>query len=161
MGIYDRLFSDTYRRLFFDLEAADLVVTGYAFILDNATFASPGIWNGGGLYTGLGGDQRTLQLMELDRLYYPNRTESIAVPRQGLTTVLFHETGHAIGFPHTFTSTQYAADFTADTMGYYGDFTRFSQIRIESFQRYAAEQEVYAAKKIVQEQLLTNAEIES
>ncbi len=160
MGIYNHLFSTTYRRLFFDLDAADLVVTGYAFILDNATLASPGIWSGGGLFTGLGGDQRTLQLMELDRLYYPNRTDLIAVPRQGLSTVLVHELGHAIGFPHTFTSTQYAADFTADTMGYYGDYTRFSRIRIESFQRYAAEQEIFEALKMAQEPMLIDAELE-
>ncbi|MHA2247362.1 MAG: hypothetical protein ACXADY_20615 [Candidatus Hodarchaeales archaeon] len=159
-GIYDHLFSRTYRKLFFDLDAADLVVTGFAFILDNATFAAPGIWSGGGLYTGLGGDLRILQLMELDRIFYPNRTESIAVPRQGLTHVLVHETGHAIGFPHTFTSTRYASDFTADTMGYYGDYSRFSRIRVESFQRYAAKQEIFAVQKMIHEHLLIDDEIE-
>ncbi|MFX1514853.1 MAG: hypothetical protein ACFFC6_00955 [Promethearchaeota archaeon] len=160
MAIYDTLHNPTYRQTFFDLTAADLIVTGYALILDNATFASPGIWSGGGLFTGLGGDQRILQLMELDRLYYPNRTETVAIPRQGLSTVLVHELGHAIGYPHTFTSTEYVSDFTADTMGYYGDYTRYSKIRIESFQRYAVEQEIFELLKMLQELMLNNAELE-
>jgi len=154
--IYDRLYRDYYIEDFFDLEAADLVVMGYAFILDNATFAAPGIWKGGGLFTGLGGNRRTLQLMELDRLYYPNRTNTIAIPRQGFSTVLLHETGHAIGFPHTFTDTQYTPDFTGDTMGYYGDFVRFSQVRIKTFQQFAAEQEIFTTRKLTRQYMLNH-----
>jgi hypothetical protein len=157
-GIFNSLFGPQYIRQFFDFDVADLVVTGYAFILDNATFASPGIWAGGGLFTGLGGGGRILQLMELDRLYYPNRTDSTAIPRQGFSKVFVHETGHAIGFPHMFTSTQYAPDFTGDTMGYYGGFSRYSRIRIEGFQRYAAEQEIFIASKKVQEHVMNNTE---
>jgi hypothetical protein len=156
--IFYTLFDSPYLEQFFDLDAANLVVTGFAFILDNATFASPGLWAGGGLFTGLGGNRRILQLMELDRLYYPNRSESIAIPRQGFSKVLIHETGHAIGFPHTFSSTQYVPDFTADTMGYYGGFSRFSRIRIEGFQRYAAEQEMFEASKIAQELMMNSSE---
>ncbi|MFW9990651.1 MAG: hypothetical protein ACFFD4_01205 [Candidatus Odinarchaeota archaeon] len=156
-ALFSSLFSSLYIQQFFDLTAADLVVTGYAFVLDNASFGGTD-WAGGGLYTGLGGGGRTLQLMELDRLYYPNRTTMDSTPRQGFSKVLVHETGHAIGFPHTFTTTQYAPDFTGDTMGYYGGFSRFSCVRIESFQRYAAEQEIFMASMMAQDHMLDDTE---
>ncbi|MHA1166885.1 MAG: hypothetical protein ACTSRU_03615, partial [Candidatus Hodarchaeales archaeon] len=153
-NIFGTLFDDYYLNQFFDLDAAELVVKGYAFILDNASFASPGIWAGGGLFTGLGGGGQTLQLMELDRLYYPDRI----TPRQGFSKVLVHETGHGIGYPHPFTSSEFVSDFTADTMGYYGGFSRYSKVRIETFQQYAAEQEIYNASLLVQEHVLNDAE---
>ena len=112
---------------------SEVNVTGYAFILDNATLAAPGIWSGGGLYTGLGGDGQIMQLMELDRLFYPNYT----VPRQGFTEVIIHEAGHAVGYPHTFGDEICVSDFIGDVMGYYPGSSRYSKVRIEAFQRQA------------------------
>ena len=112
---------------------SEVNITGYAFILDNATLAAPGIWAGGGIYTGLGGGGQMMQLLELDRLYYPNYT----VPRQGFTGVIIHEAGHAIGYPHTFGNEICISDFIGDVMGYYPGFSRYSKVRIEAFQRQA------------------------
>jgi hypothetical protein len=112
---------------------SEVNVTGYAFILDNATLAAPGIWSGGGIYTGLGGDGQMMQLLELDRLFYPNYT----VPRQGFTGVIIHEAGHAIGYPHTFGDEICISDFIGDVMGYYPGSSRYSKVRIEAFQRQA------------------------
>ncbi|MHA1944951.1 MAG: hypothetical protein ACXAC6_15005 [Candidatus Hodarchaeales archaeon] len=112
---------------------SEVNVTGYAFILDNATLAAPGIWSGGGIYTGLGGDGQIIQLMELDRLFYPNYT----VPRQGFTEVIIHEAGHAVGYPHTFGNEICVSDFIGDVMGYYPGSSRYSKVRIEAFQRQA------------------------
>ncbi len=118
----------------FDKELqSEINVTGYAFIIDNATFASPGIWSGGGLYTGLGGSGQIVQLLELDRLFYPNRTKT----RQGFTNVVIHETGHAIGYYHTFGGEICISDFIGDVMGYYPGTSRYSKVRIEAFQRQA------------------------
>ncbi|MHA1450251.1 MAG: hypothetical protein ACTSP4_12600, partial [Candidatus Hodarchaeales archaeon] len=153
-GVFYSLFDDGFIQTFFDQDAADLVVTGYAFILDNSSFAYPGLWAGGGLFTGLGGGGKTLQLMELDRLYYPNRT----TPRQGFSKVLVHETGHSLGFPHTFTSDTYAGDFSADTMGYYGGFSRYSKIRIETFHQYAAEQEIFRVSELLNDHMMNETE---
>jgi hypothetical protein len=130
----ERLFKIGFRGNFFlpaNLSAVN--VTGYAFVLDNATLASPGIWAGGGIYTGLGGGGQILQLMELDRLYYPNRT----TPRQGFTSVVIHEAGHALGYPHTFGDEICISDFIGDVMGYYPGSSRYSKVRIEAFQRQA------------------------
>lgn len=124
--------TDLRRRSDFDFAKADVVVTAYLFVLDNASFASNAIPWAGKEFTGLGGGGRVTMLMELDRLYYPGRI----TPRQGLTDILIHEIGHAIGFPHTFSSNNLAGDFLWDVMGYYPGAGNFSAIRIEGYQRY-------------------------
>jgi len=138
---YDGFFLFEYRlwrsqfagNFFVPATLSEVNVTGYAFILDNATLAAPGIWSGGGIYTGLGGDGQVMQLLELDRLFYPNYT----VPRQGFTEVIIHEAGHAVGFPHTFGDEICVSDFIGDVMGYYPGSSRYSKVRIEAFQRQA------------------------
>ncbi len=127
--LWDPAFAD---KVFSDVNS-DVVVRGFAFVIDNATLAEPGMWAGGGLYTGLGGGGRMIQLMELDRLYYPDRI----TPRRGFSRVVIHETGHALGFPHTFAPGRTSPDFIADVMGYYPGVIKYSRIRIESFQRQA------------------------
>lgn len=134
--IFDIL--DARRGLDFNLTKADGVVTAYIFILDNASFASETIPWAGKEYTGLGGDARVTMLMELDRLYYPDRV----TPRQGATDILVHEVGHAIGFPHTFSSNNLAGDFIWDVMGYYPGVGNFSSIRIEGYQRYQVDNSI-------------------
>ncbi len=133
MTLWNYLWDPSFKNKIFSVVSADVVVNGYAFILDNASFAEPGMWAGGGLYTGLGVGGQMIQLMELDRLYYPNRT----TPRQGFSRVVIHETGHAIGFPHTFENGLTSPDFIGDVMGYYPGVIRYSKIRMEAFQRQA------------------------
>ncbi|MHA2239192.1 MAG: hypothetical protein ACXAB2_12595, partial [Candidatus Hodarchaeales archaeon] len=65
--------------------------------------------------------------------FYPNRTKA----RQGFTNVVIHETGHAIGYPHTFGGEMCISDFIGDVMGYYPGTSQFSKVRIEAFQRQA------------------------
>lgn len=139
----------------FDLTKADLVVTAYLFILDNASFASESTPWAGKEYTGLGGGGRVTMLMELDRLYYPDRI----TPRQGLTEILVHEVGHAIGFPHTFSSTELAADFSWDVMGYYPGVGNFSAIRIEGYQRYQADTVIINRSIILLEEMTEHGAI--
>ncbi len=133
MNLWGELMSSPSINAMFENTTADIQVRGFAFILDNATFAEPGMWAGGGLYTGLGGGGRMIQLMELDRLYYPNRT----TPRQGFSRVVIHETGHAIGLPHSFSYGMTASDFIGDVMGYFPGVIKYSRMLIEAYQRHA------------------------
>lgn len=110
----------------------------YVFILDNASFAGAN-WNGGGLFTGLGGGGRLLILNEVDRLFF-NRT-TYPVPKESLSKVIIHEAGHAIGLPHPFNEIldTYASDFVGDVMGYYPSTANFSFFMINNYQRLSFE----------------------
>ncbi|MHA2363897.1 MAG: hypothetical protein ACXAC7_08055 [Candidatus Hodarchaeales archaeon] len=140
-GVYSATWAR--RQIDFNMTKADVTVSAYLFVLDNTSFASDSIPWAGKEFTGLGGGGHVVQLMELDRLYYP---PDRLIPRQGLTDVLTHETGHAIGFPHTFSSTQLGSDFLWDNMGYYPGNGNFSSIRMQSYQRYQIEKEIIPLK---------------
>ena len=107
---------------YFDLEAADLVVTGVSLVLRNASLT---FW--GTEFTGLGGENSTLTLMELSRLYEPD----METPRSGFTWIVLHEIGHVLGFNHM----GYMGDFTGDVMGYYAWTAYFSQFSKDSWYR--------------------------
>jgi len=118
----------------FNISPDGITITAYMFVLDNASFAAGAIPWTGKEFTGLGGNGHLVMLMELDRLYYPDWITH----RQSLTDILIHETGHAIGFPHTFSSTKLGSDFIWDVMGYYPGSGQFSKIRQDMYQQYQA-----------------------
>jgi hypothetical protein len=138
-GVFDELRER--REIDFDITKADNFVTAYLFILDNASFASSSVGWAGSEFTGLGGGGHVTQLLEIDRLYYPDRISK----RNEMTEILVHEAGHAIGFPHVFSSTQFAGDFIWDVMGYYPGTSEFSHVRKEGYQRF---QLVFQLKEI-------------
>ncbi len=139
----------------FNLSKADTVVTAYMFVLDNTSFASGSIPWAGQEYTGLGGGGHVTMLMEIDRLFYSDRVTH----RQGLSSILIHEIGHAVGFPHTFTSSQLAGDFLWDVMGYYPGTGNFSAIRIERYQQYLTEIELLDFKDFLVNIAIENGSI--
>lgn len=131
---------------FFNQTTSALTLRGYILILNNASFTEiPPPWNGGGLFTGLGGGGRLLILNEVDRLFFNRTTNPVGgIPKESLSKVLIHETGHAIGFPHPFNEqlSQYASDFIGDVMGYYPSTANFSTLFMDNFQRLNLESKV-------------------
>ncbi|MFP3899129.1 MAG: CFI-box-CTERM domain-containing protein [Dehalococcoidia bacterium] len=114
------------REYYFDLTAADLVMNGYVYLEKDMSMHVYG-----GEYTGLGGSRQILVMQELSR-YFENDG---VTPKAGLGRTLIHEAGHNFGFPHTFTSTAYAGDFSFDVMGYYPYAYYFTQFRKDAFTR--------------------------
>lgn len=141
VAIWDAIETNEELTAEFPLESSEnqIYVRAIFFILDNASFVGFTPWSGG-LYTGLGGDQRLTMLHELDRIFKPDHT----TPKAGATRVLVHEAGHAIGVPHPFNTTggDYASDFGSEVMGYYPGDANYSKILVDVYHRISADQKI-------------------
>jgi hypothetical protein len=123
--VWNNLYSA--RDVYFNLTAADIVINSYVFLETNMS-----MMYAGGEYTGLGGGGQILVMKEVGRYFQADETS----PKSGLTSVLVHEAGHNLGFPHTFVHGRtYAGDFAFDIMGYYPYSYFFTQFRKDCFQR--------------------------
>ena len=145
-SLYDQIHSDP---TYFDMEAADTVIGGFIFLLDNASFTSPYVPWAGRLFTGLGGGGRISILYEIDRAFMPDRVTRKA----GLSKVLVHEIGHAIGFPHTFDTT-FTSDFASEVMGYYPGASNFSVTYAKLFWRHHVDQAIQELRDLYQSKAL-------
>lgn len=126
---------------FFEDPGTELTVRAYVFVMDNVSFASPGLWGGGGLFTGLGGGGRVLIMNEVDRIFYNRTTDPVR--KSSLSKVFVHEAGHAVGLPHPFTSGAYASDFLGEVMGYYPSTESYSKCFLIAYNRYILDKEIH------------------
>lgn len=125
LEVWNNLYSA--RDMYFNLTAADIVINSYIFLEKNMS-----MMYAGGEYTGLGGGGQILVMKEVGRYF----KEDGVSPKSGLTSVLIHEAGHNLGFPHTFVhGIAYAGDFAFDIMGYYPYSYFFTKFRKDCFQR--------------------------
>jgi len=102
--IWDDLYNRRYQ--FFDLQAADVVITATIIIRSEMT-----MHYGGLNFTGLGGSQNVIVLKSRERYF---EADGIT-PKCGITDVLIHEIGHCLGFGHP----AGASAYSRGTMTYY------------------------------------------
>jgi len=82
-------------------------------------------------YTGLGGGGQTVIWKSWDRYY---RSDEVT-PKEGISSIQLHETMHAIGLGHIWSTDHYTSDFSRNVMGYYGRFNgtgRYEQNWVQS-----------------------------
>lgn len=133
------------RGLYFDFDAADIVITSYVFLEKNMSMMVYG-----GEYTGLGGSGQILVMKEVGRYF----KDDGASPKSGLGLVFIHEAGHNLGFPHTFKhGIAYAGDFAFDVMGYYPYSFYFTQVRKDCFRRLIVDFRVFSLRALLEEDL--------
>lgn len=118
IGIFSSLLS--YNDKYFDQNKAEKTLTGWIFILYNAS-----MYVYGKEFTGLGGKGHIMIMMDIHRIMGDN----LDSPKQGFTSIIIHELGHAVGAMHTFSGGSHASDFAFDVMGYYPASWNFSAIR--------------------------------
>lgn len=118
IGIFSSLLS--YNDEYFDQNKAEKTLTGWIFILYNAS-----MYVYGKEFTGLGGKGHIMIMMDIHRIMGDN----LDSPKQGFTSIIIHELGHAVGAMHTFSRGSHASDFAFDVMGYYPASWNFSTIR--------------------------------
>lgn len=139
------------RSFYFNLTTADIVINGYVLLERNMSLTS-----NGREWTGLGGDGQILIMKEVQRYFEQDGT----TPESSLVPVLIHETGHNLGFPHTFSANDYrknAGDFAFDVMGYYPYAYNFSQMRKDCFRRLTVDLKALDIKSRLNRTLVTYA----
>lgn len=141
--VWDGLYA--VRGLYFDFDAADIVITSYVFLEKNMSMMVYG-----GEYTGLGGSGQILVMKEVGRYF---KDDGVS-PKSGLGLVFIHEAGHNLGFPHTFKhGIAYAGDFAFDVMGYYPYSFYFTQVRKDCFRRLIVDFRVFSLRALLEEDL--------
>ncbi len=133
--LYSNIYNEPER--YFKLDAADTTVMGVIFLFENASFTDYFVPWTGNLYTGLGGGGKVVILYELNRAFMPDHVTH----KEGLSSILIHEIGHAVGFPHPFYDT-FTSDFASEVMGYYPGAYNFSQLFTEIYYRNMVDEKI-------------------
>jgi len=110
------------RHKFFDLDAADQVITAIILVRSDMVMDV-----GGMNFTGLGGDSNVVVLKSRERYFESDEV----TPRSGITGVLVHEVGHNLGFGHPHGPGAYCRG----TMTYYNTRHEFNQFYINILRR--------------------------
>ncbi|MCF2137650.1 MAG: hypothetical protein K9W43_10515 [Candidatus Thorarchaeota archaeon] len=85
-------------------------VFGVVFIKKNMVMEYAGHY-----FTGLGGGGQTVIWKSWERYYLSDGV----TPKAGVSVIQLHESMHAIGFGHTWSTPHYAGDFSSSPMGYF------------------------------------------
>lgn len=111
------------------------------FFIEDMEFRVNGV-----AFSGLAVGGWQLQIINREKIYYPNGTAA-----GGFSDVLLHEIGHSLGLFHPFSSgNSWESDFTASIMGYYTSYPDFSVYEKDALAR------LYADNYIVQAEYLTS-----